>query len=1744
MLYLPLVMRSAGGAVLQITVQPEEGDIPASSPRTLRTVAAPADGSLGLAVAYLHGGDTATAGAFRALLRTRGFQPFLLPLDSVAGSDFSGCDLILVGPDTGPWTDAAARATVLDAGLPVGALGAGGLNFLSAAGLLGGLNSGSGNTATVKATLRGRTAYDFPNAIDLAPDDTVQLYTAASSTRWLNLKDPLPNGIEIGQLPGTTQYPLVQLEARFLLWGCDAGPATMTQAGQDLFVNLLGFQGEALQIPLQSRRFAPQPGIEQALLDELAATPLPNLHAFAQVNDPAGQACRDLKNLASHGVTILYHFWGQTHVASVDKSFKPADPLVAACLRWLGRILPADKVAPNALAGNFSPWAVNPDGTVKILVTFFPDVPTGEAQSILAQHTTKYTPRGHQTWATTMAVNQIGPLSHSDRVRWIQEGPMPGFDENDTARQELFVDDVQDATIAGGAITYNGLDGSGIRVAHMEGGALDNTHPDFAGRVFRTRPAGSFGDHATHVAGIIGASGASYAAEPGAAFQWRGMAPGVEIGSYPDSEDNTADFDEAINDDGAEISNHSYSQTCMRYDGVQSNIDSLIRGDADEGGTAIPARPYHKSAGNNGTSSQYCDVDTDGNGTADAEGVRGYFALTGVAKNQTVVGSLNPGTNYQVRETSARGPTYDGRIKPDLMALGRMKSTVVNGFLDRDGDGDDDYSEPYDFMSGTSMATPAVTGIAALALQQYGLSYGTVHPYPSTVKALLINNATDLVHDPADAGFVDYGWDDPDTGDPIIFHQGPDFSTGYGVVHGGRTVDAVRHRAAVEGQLDAAGEVDEYTVQVLSGRQELRFTLAWDDPAGDPALAEDAAHLVDDLDLILIDPHGGLHYPWIVTPPTPSNDFGGTAADPIATADITPAFRGEDHTNNVEMVTVWAADVNPGDWTGTWTVRVSATALPGAPQKYSLVGEWREITLQDIYPLDAGYNLAPDVIIIPVHVRNPKLSSSAAAGGITADNWRVRVGDSAANSWTQATVEAAYGPVGDLAYVVVRPPNTLAAGILYDLEVTLLGAYQVDQRTAEAYQEIDRATRTDALFFLAEARAPVDEMIVMDNSGSMGDDGKLDAAKNAARAFVDRRQSGDMIGLSYFESTADTLYDLTLVSAGEGELTAVKGKINAMTDLGSTALGSGLLEGKDQLDNKGDPDHTWNIVLLSDGMENVPPCWDVGPGNPYCEGKASMQADFVPAEGCPAIHVDTVTVGPEDASWRPLLEDIANKTCGEAWNATVEDGDALTALPGNLAKEPAAGAEPWNAAEENADVATTPAGSSEAQSTPLIFPQTLPNTLADVYISIADGNTHQQRLWEEVGILATGESISRDVELEGGLPEATFSVNWADRLSPISFKLYRPSGAQVSAGDPDARVKADDTHMVYRMAAPARGKWRLQLAELKTSTEFLAVVSANTDVAMILELGLAPGHRVAGAVMPIYLVLVDRKGPITGANVQTRIRRPDGTIDALTMYDNGTNGDATAKDGVYTNRYTIPATGNYQVRARAQGTAHDGDPFLRYRLRQFRVPYRPRVAYILSTDSSTANQYRTLLEGNGLAVSLINLAKMQATDFKPFSLIIIGPETGSGDTWGDAAKVAQIRDSRKPVLGLGEGGYAFFGELKLAIGHPNGVRTSDQQVVAVDPAQVIWSEPYDLTLAAGAPVATVYGGKGSSGVAVNLGQAGPGVERLARKPSSSIHYWLAREASRYLLWGFNLGPSAMTDTGRGLFVNSAWYAFP
>ena len=111
----------------------------------------------------------------------------------------------------------------------------------------------------------------------------------------------------------------------------------------------------------------------------------------------------------------------------------------------------------------------------------------------------------------------------------------------------------------------------------------------------------------------------------------------------------------------------------------------------------------------------------------------GYRSISitdpGNAEGVITVGAThrNRAFTYGVSYFSSRGPTGDGRVKPDLVAPGEKITSAVPG-------------NDLDTLDGTSMAAPHVSGAAAMLMARHEELVGD----PGRIKAILCNTATDL----------------------------------------------------------------------------------------------------------------------------------------------------------------------------------------------------------------------------------------------------------------------------------------------------------------------------------------------------------------------------------------------------------------------------------------------------------------------------------------------------------------------------------------------------------------------------------------------------------------------------------------------------------------------------------------------------------------------------------------------------------------------------------------------------------------------------------------------------------------------------------------------------------------------------------------------------------------------------------------------------------------------------------------
>lgn len=478
-----------------------------------------------------------------------------------------------------------------------------------------------------------------------------------------------------------------------------------------------------------------------------------------------------------------------------------------------------------------------------------------------------------------------------------------------------------DEVYPGGSAGLN-LTGTGVTLGIWEVGAVPFlTHVEFGNRISVRDGQTAFSDHATQVAGTMIAAGV----DP----QAKGMAYEGLLDAY-DAFDDLGEAAAAAAA-GLQVSNHSYAFVVgwslnLRGDGRWAWLGDVSISEAedyhfglyiDESATwdqICYDAPYYQpvfGVGNNrggGPTNQPVDhwilmppdftqwqlVNT----VRDLMGgTTGYDTIVPggqTAKNVLAIGAVDdiiggyagPGS-VVMWSASNWGPTDDGRIKPDLVANGvGLYSPVTNNL--------------YSSLTGTSAASPCISGSIGLLIQHYRNVTLGQEPWSSTIRALLFHTA--------------------DEAGP---YPGPDYMFGWGLMN---TKTAA---LTISEQMSKDTTVQELVLQQggqvkinigVDGTKPLKVTIAWTDPPGTPpapALDPPTRMLVNDLDVRVFGP-GMTYTPWTLDPTSPS----------------APAVPGDNIRDNAEQIYI------PNPTPGIYTVTVNhkgAQLQPNGEQAFSMV---------------------------------------------------------------------------------------------------------------------------------------------------------------------------------------------------------------------------------------------------------------------------------------------------------------------------------------------------------------------------------------------------------------------------------------------------------------------------------------------------------------------------------------------------------------------------------------------------------------------------------------------------------------------------------------------------------------------------------------------------------------------------------------------------------------------------------------
>jgi len=483
-------------------------------------------------------------------------------------------------------------------------------------------------------------------------------------------------------------------------------------------------------------------------------------------------------------------------------------------------------------------------------------------------------------------------------VRWIAPVTHPRL-LNDVARTIMHVDS---------AWQDRGLYGAG-QIIGMADSGLDTGDPatlsaDFAGRMVATHVLALGGDladtfgHGTHVAGSAAGAGVQSGAQP-AQHRYSGSFAGVAPEAGLVIQAFEADAQGAIiglDPDYYKLFAQAYADGARLHTDSWGNTTSAVPGPGQYGGYPTGSRDADRfmwehpdmaiffAAGNSGrdgvpNSANFC---VGGDGVIDPDSLLApatakNVITVGAAESQRSSGGFSsspwfyfdtfsfcfatapirddlPSDNADgMAAFSSRGPTDDGRVKPDLVAPGvdivsnrshAPNAGVLWGVYATNSN--------YVYSGGSSMSTPLVAGAGAL-VREWLITRGIAAPSAAAVKATLLNTTHDMAAGqygngttreiPANRPNNVDGWGRVDLG----FMSAP---SPYAIWVDDHT------SGLATGQSAMYASTPSRALTVLDSAQPLRVMLAWTDPPGSLSAQK---KLVNDLDLLVTGPGGTLY---------------------------------------------------------------------------------------------------------------------------------------------------------------------------------------------------------------------------------------------------------------------------------------------------------------------------------------------------------------------------------------------------------------------------------------------------------------------------------------------------------------------------------------------------------------------------------------------------------------------------------------------------------------------------------------------------------------------------------------------------------------------------------------------------------------------------------------------------------------------------------------------------------------------
>jgi len=378
--------------------------------------------------------------------------------------------------------------------------------------------------------------------------------------------------------------------------------------------------------------------------------------------------------------------------------------------------------------------------------------------------------------------------------------------------------------------------------------------------------------------------------------------------------------------------------------------------------------------------------------------------------------------------------------------------------------------------------------------------------------------------------------------------------------------------------------------------------------------------------------------------------------------------------------------------------------------------------------------------------------------------------------------------------------------------------------------------------------------ILIDRSGSMRGNAIINA-RQAAKLLVDATSEGDAaLGVDSFSSShrVDSAFQ-AIPTSGSTVKTSIKNIIDNINASGGTALYDGALGGLNSLQSYQTANNSNSpgvVFILADGDDN---------------SSSSNLSSTVAAYQ--AANIPIFSFGYGSASPTGPLLSLANSTGGRYFSS--------------------------------------------------------PTTLAEITNSFLQANAvasnSQNLLASSFALPTTGSSISTFID--DGIKDSNLFISWAGSINNITITALDPSST------PRPEVVFDCTALSTGVSCTAkldealldlhgRGEWTIQYVNNLASdidVDMNVIGEPSDSGAFTVSVDGTTGSEVTYPAPFIVTAAITKGNMVTGVNIVGTLTAPNNTETHFDLYDDGTNGDAIASDGIYSAILPYQTNGTYQV---------------------------------------------------------------------------------------------------------------------------------------------------------------------------------------------------------------------------------------